>query len=145
MLYLLRDPQDSLAQHLREDPVRPHIPLAVRLGVNRDIFLSRDQDQVRAITCVSYAPSVPDSEVDLFSDAAPTVAVFYTIWSYAPGAGRALIMEAVGHIQNNRHDINRFVTLSPKTEMARNFHIRNGAIIFRENTQTVNYEYIMGD
>jgi hypothetical protein len=33
------------------------------------------------------------------------------------------------------------VTLSPKTEMARRFHLKNGAIIFRENIETINYEY----
>jgi hypothetical protein len=38
--------------------------------------------------------------------------------------------------------IKRFVTLSPKTEMAKRFHLKNGAIVFRENEETVNYEYI---
>jgi hypothetical protein len=33
------------------------------------------------------------------------------------------------------------VTLSPKTDMARKFHLKNGAKIFRENEETVNYEY----
>jgi hypothetical protein len=33
------------------------------------------------------------------------------------------------------------VTLSPKTEMARKFHLKNGAEVFRENPDTVNYLY----
>ena len=66
---------------------------------------------------------------------------FYTIWSYAPGAGRKLIFDAVEHIKQNNKDITRFVTLSPKTDMAKKFHTRNGAIVFRENEETVNYEY----
>jgi len=37
--------------------------------------------------------------------------------------------------------LKRFVTLSPKTEMAHNFHIKNGAFVFRKNRQSVNYEY----
>jgi hypothetical protein len=70
------------------------------------------------------------------------VAVFYTIWSYRPGAGRDLILNAVNYIKNNKPNISRFVTLSPPTEMARRFHLKNGAHVFRENAETVNYEYI---
>ena len=71
----------------------------------------------------------------------PTTVVFYTIWSYAPGAGRTLIFDAVRHIKENKPEIQRYVTLSPKTELAKRFHLRNGAVVFRENDETVNYEY----
>jgi hypothetical protein len=37
--------------------------------------------------------------------------------------------------------LNRFVTLSPKTEMAKKFHHKNGAETFRENEDSINYEY----
>jgi hypothetical protein len=70
-----------------------------------------------------------------------TVAVFYTIWSYRPGAGRRLIIAARRWIEENRQDIKEFVTLSPPTEMARIFHLRNGAGVFRVNHDTVNYVY----
>jgi hypothetical protein len=33
------------------------------------------------------------------------------------------------------------VTLSPKTDMARRFHLKNGAAVYRENLETVNYLY----
>lgn len=141
MLYLIKEPSDRLLSHISEDPVRPHIPITSRLGTNRDIFTLVQDDQVKAITCVSYNPQVPESEQDLFSLDHPLVAVFYTIWSYENGAGRALLLDAVNYIQSNRDDIQRFVTLSPKTEMARRFHIKNGAIVLRENQSTVNYEY----
>jgi hypothetical protein len=71
----------------------------------------------------------------------PNVAVFYTIWSYAPGAGRKLIFDAVEYIKQSNKNIDRFVTLSPKTDMAKRFHTKNGAIVFRDNPETVNYEY----
>jgi hypothetical protein len=71
----------------------------------------------------------------------PVVAIFYTIWSYAPGAGRTLIFDAVKHIKENKPEIQRYVTLSPKTDLAKRFHLRNGAVVFRENEDTVNYEY----
>ena len=73
---------------------------------------------------------------------APTAAIFYTIWSYKPGAGRELLVQAVEEIKHRHPSVTRFVTLSPKTEMAKRFHLKNGASIFRENVDTVNYEYI---
>jgi hypothetical protein len=72
------------------------------------------------------------------------VAVFYTIWSYKAGKGRELLIRAVKEIQKQHPSITRFVTLSPKTEMARRFHLKNGAIVFRENIDTTNYEYLNG-
>jgi hypothetical protein len=67
--------------------------------------------------------------------------VFYTIWSYARGAGQSLITEAQRKIQENNSEIMTYVTLSPKTEMARSFHLKNGAAVYRENPDTVNYLY----
>lgn len=144
MLHLIKDIADSFFGFLSQDPVRPTIPYEQRVGPNRDVFVLRNEDQVQAITCVSYQSEVPESEFDLFRiTPEPTVAVFYTIWSYAPGAGRQLIFDAVEHIRGQQTSIQRFVTLSPKTEMARKFHLKNGAQIFKENTETVNYEYLI--
>lgn len=128
---------------LSEDPVRPHIPHIDRVGDNKDIFVFRDEeDKVKAITCVSYQTEIPTNETELFQvTSEPTVAIFYTIWSYVPGAGRTLIFDAVRHIKENKLEIQRYVTLSPKTELAKRFHLRNGAVVFRENADTVNYEY----
>ena len=70
-----------------------------------------------------------------------TCALPISIWSYVPGAGRTLIFDAVKHIKETKPEIKRFVTLSPKTEMAKKFHHRNGAITYRENQESVNYEY----
>lgn len=142
MLYLIKDFADNLIKLISEDPVRPHIPDVERVGPNKDIFVSREGDKVNAITCVSYQSSVPENESGLFEKCAePTVAVFYTIWSYQPGAGRQLILDSVQYIQETNKSITRFVTLSPKTEMARRFHLKNGASVFRENEESVNYEY----
>jgi hypothetical protein len=41
----------------------------------------------------------------------------------------------------SKPEITRFITLSPKTEMAKRFHTKNGAGVYRENDETVNYEY----
>ncbi len=63
--------------------------------------------------------------------------------SYSPGAGQKLIMEGLQAIKQQLPSIRRFVTLSPMTEMARKFHIKNGAVVYRINPDTVNYEYII--
>ena len=147
MLHLIQSLSDKFVDLISQDPVRPHIPRTERVGANKDIFVTRDEnDNVQAITCVSYQLNVPSAESELFETCdKPQVAVFYTIWSYAPGAGKKLILNAVKHIKENQKTINRFVTLSPKTEMARKFHIKNGAVVFRDNVESVNYEYLNSD
>ena len=143
MLHLIKDIADNFFNFLSQDPVRPSIPHDKRVGPNRDVFVLKDDQEVKAITCVSYQDTIPTTENELFAESTqPTVAVFYTIWSYAPGAGRQLIFDSVKHIQNRQTNIQRFVTLSPKTEMAKRFHLKNGARVFKENNETVNYEYI---
>ena len=143
MLHLIKSLTDTFFNLLSEDPVRPHIPHTERLGENKDVCVLRDEtDKVQAITCVSYQEYVPDAESGLFETTnTPCIAVFYTIWSYAPGAGRKLIFDAVQHIKNENKEVTRFVTLSPRTELARRFHTKNGAVVYRENAETVNYEY----
>lgn len=143
MLDLIKNLSEGFMKFLSEDPVRPNIPHIDRIGDNKDIFVMRgENDSVTAITCVSYQNTIPSSEGELFNvSGMPDTAVFYTIWSYKPGAGRQLIFEAVNYIKENKPHIVKFVTLSPKTEMAKKFHLKNGAIVFRENSDTVNYEY----
>ena len=144
MIRTIKELTDKFFEFLIDDPVRPNIPHVDRIGKNRDIFVFRnEQDEVKAMTCVSYQNTIPTKESELFEICDnPDVAVFYTIWSYAPGAGRTLIFDAVKSIKENNQDIKRFVTLSPKTDLAKRFHTRNGAIVFRENEDTVNYEYL---
>jgi hypothetical protein len=52
-----------------------------------------------------------------------------------------LIEEAQAEIKREHPEVDTYVTLSPKTEMARKFHLKNGAEVFRENPDTVNYLY----
>ena len=141
MLDTIKGLDDELTKYLADDPVRPTIPKDSRLGNHKDVFVWRNADKIEAVTCVSYQTDVPTTESELFEVTEPHVAIFYTIWSYAPGAGRTLLRNAVNHIKTTKNNIDRFVTLSPKTDIARKFHLRNGATVFRENLETVNYEY----
>ena len=139
MLHLITSLQDPWIHLLKDDPVRPSIPSASRVHDHATIFVLVKDTEPQAVTCVAYLDQVPTTEGELgkFGD---NVAAFYTIWSYQPGAGRQLIREAQQWIKENT-EIKRYVTLSPKTEMARKFHINNGAAILQENLETVNYEY----
>ena len=141
MLAFITNLTDPLLDYIKDDPVRPELPKEFRVGKNK--FVSALVDDIpRAIVCVSLHDFIPEDVNDLFQDAeVPTTAIFYTIWSYAPGAGVELLRATVLEIQKQFPSIERFVTLSPKTEMAKKFHLRNGAGVYRENTNTVNYEY----
>lgn len=143
MLHIIKSLEDQLATLIKDDPVRPEIPLHNRVNENSEIYvLQDDEGNARAVTCVKFLAAIPESVEDLTDLAVNTnTAVFYTIWSYAAGAGRDLIREARASIQHHHPETTTFVTLSPKTEMAKKFHLKNGADIYRENETTVNYLY----
>ena len=144
MLTFIQDITSPLLECIKDDPVRPDIPVEFRVSKNRFVSSITDEatDKVRAMVCVSLHNTIPSSVEELMQEVtSPTAAIFYTIWSYAPGAGAELLRKTVAQIQQQFPDVNRFVTLSPKTEMARRVHLKNGAEIFRENESTVNYEY----
>jgi len=144
MLHIITDLRDNLLDLIKDDPVRPELPAEFRVNNNSRIFVLRDDQTQKplAVTCVKFLSEIPQDVTELADLAVNTnTAVFYTIWSYAAGAGRRLIEEAQREIQREQPEINTYVTLSPKTEMARRFHLKNGAEVFRENADTVNYLY----
>lgn len=143
MLHLITNTSDRFLEYIKDDPVRPEIPREFRVERGRFVLaLVETAEQPQAIVCVSLHNTVPTTVDELScTSEQPTVCVAYSIWSYVPGAGRRLLMNAIKSIQQQYPNITQFVTLSPKTEMARKFHLKNGAVIFRENVDTVNYWY----
>jgi hypothetical protein len=142
MLHTITTITDDLETLIQDDPVRPEIPLSQRVNANSRIYMLKNGDQTLAVTCVKFLTVVPAAVEDLVGLVeSATTAVFYTIWSYAAGAGRELIQQAQTSIQQEFPDISTYVTLSPKTEMARRFHLKNGARELRENSNTINYIY----
>ena len=140
MLRKIRNGEEHL---IVNDPVRPHIPFEERVGPGRDIFVLDDnKDKIRAVICVAYCTDIPTNEAELkeFTTPRGTVAVFYTVWSYDKGAGRQIVNE-VFDLLKNETGLYRFVTLSPLTEMARKFHISNGAKFLEKYTDCQNFEY----
>jgi hypothetical protein len=142
MLYTITCITEDLETLIKDDPVRPEIPLTDRVNVNSRMYVLKDGDKTEAVTCVKFLNSIPEAVEDMAGlVGSATTAVFYTIWSYAAGAGRTLIQEAQKSIEAEFPGIDTYVTLSPKTEMARRFHLKNGAGIYRENSTTINYIY----
>jgi hypothetical protein len=141
-LHHIRDIQDPLTRLVKDDPVRPHIPLEQRINDAAEMLILMAGEEVLAATCMQWLSTVPESEEDLVSMSKDKeVAVFYTIWSYAPGAGASLLQKAAEWLKADYKDLKGIVTLSPQTAMAERFHLKNGAKKRKTNETTVNYEY----
>lgn len=140
MLKVIKDLHDPLIHLVKDDPVRPAIPTASRIHDHAEILVLMENEQPAAVVCVAYLDAVPATETEL-GRSGDNVAAFYTIWSYQTGAGRRMIRAARIHIATTRPTIKTYVTLSPKTEMARKFHLSNGASMLADNETTINYLY----
>ena len=68
------------------------------------------------------------------------IAIAYTVWSKKKGGGKLIVIEVFKMIKKSNH-LNRLVTLSPLTEMAPKFHLRNKAKLISVNETTQNFEY----
>lgn len=144
---------------IKDDPVRPHLTTDFRTSSHREVYaLYEDKyaeqhfpdEDIKAVICVAYTNEVPkdEYELDLFSQAACQdgqrghIAVFYTVWSYSKGAGREIVNTVAKELHDNER-ATRFVTLSPLTEMAERFHIRNGAELLEKHDSCQNFEYTL--
>ena len=128
---------------IEDDPVRPHISADWRTRSGREVYgLYTDEsfEQLRAVICVAYTDEVPMCEKDM-QWVGTDIAVFYTVWSYDKGAGRDIVFAVAEHIRNTNPDVKRWVTLSPLTEMAKNFHLKNGAKFLQKHMDCQNFEY----
>tara|TARA_B100000686_G_scaffold351323_1_gene449793 strand:- start:9033 stop:9512 length:480 start_codon:yes stop_codon:yes gene_type:complete len=146
--------EPSLAKLISaDDPVRPKIPYQWRIEPSQRFYYlgvrAHDNPQSRfyvkpyyeAAICISHMNSIPTSEMDMvYRIHSGNIAVAYTVWSKAKGAGRKILLDLLEQYKYN-NDMKRFVTLSPKTEMAMKFHLSNGAKLLYENLTTNNFEY----
>jgi|SRR5210317_185623 len=133
----------STEKHLIvNDPVRPHIEFEWRVSNGREIYILEDDNtqEIKAVICVAYTDEIPTNEDDM-NNVGDKVAVFYTVWSHAKGAGRDIVFAVANHIKENKPKVVYYVTLSPLTDMARNFHIKNGAKFLNRHLDCQNFEY----
>ena len=139
--------------NIEEDPVRPELDLNFRTSYGRKIYGVKYKKEICAIMCFGYTNEIPKTvqELDLMSKDAHLqstlrdrnvgkIAVAYTVWSKKKGGGKLSVSEVFKKIKKSNH-LNRLVTLSPLTDMARNFHLRNGAFELQVNKETQNFEY----
>ena len=136
-----------------EDPVRPELDNKFRTGFGRKIYGVEYQGEIHAVMCFAYTNEVPKSvdeleklSTDAFLQTAMRdqtggqIAIAYTVWSKKKGGGKLIVKEVFKKIKKSNH-LNRLVTLSPLTEMATNFHERNGTKLIQVNENTQNFEY----
>ena len=136
-----------------EDPVRPELDNKFRTGYGRKIFGVEYKGEIHAVMCFAYTNEIPKSveeleklSTDAFLQTAMRdqsggqIAVAYTVWSKKKGGGKLIVKEVFKNIKKSNL-LNRLVTLSPLTEMATNFHERNGAKLIQINETTQNFEY----
>ena len=136
-----------------EDPVRPELDVVFRKSYGRKIFGVKYKKEICAIMCFGFTDEVPKTvkELDLMTRDAylksaqrdqniGKIAIAYTIWSKKKGGGKLIVKEIFKMIKKSNHLI-RLVTLSPLTDMARNFHLKNGAVELQVNEETQNFEY----
>ena len=144
---ITNDNNKKLNFKVSDDPVRPELDLEFRLGTGRTVYALTEDGEYKAAICIAYCNDVPTTvkELDKLSQATingthGSIAVAYTVWSKKPRAGRKIIMDLIEIIKKD-DTIRRVVTLSPKTAMAKKFHLNNGAFVLQLNTETDNYEY----
>ena len=127
-------------KHIKNDPVRPHIKKDWRTRCGREVYVLERDNNIDAVICVAYMDEVPINEDDM-KWVGMNHAVFYTVWSYKKGAGREIVNGVSKKIKAQKPWVKRFVTLSPLTEMARKFHISNGAKFIGKGDTCQNFEY----
>ena len=139
--------------NIKDDPVRPELDVVFRRSYGRKIFGVKYKNEICAIMCFGFTNDIPKSvkELDLMTRDAylksalrdqriGKIAIAYTVWSKKKGGGKLIVKEVFKMIKKSNH-LNRLVTLSPLTKMARNFHLNNGAIELQLNKETQNFEY----
>ena len=136
-----------------KDPVRPELDMVFRTKYGRKVYgLKDEKGEIAAVMCFAFTNQVPTTvkELDTFSQDAylqshyragqvGQIAIAYTVWSTKKGGGKRIVQEVYKMVKKSNH-LNRLVTLSPLTDMARKFHLRNGAVELQVNEETQNFE-----
>ena len=137
---------------IEKDIVRPEYDVEFRISEDREVFAwgrSLIPYQVySALCCIAYCNEIPINMEQLteysinHSPYRGDIAVAYTVWncSDTKGSGRSLILALQKHFSSHAK-VNRLVTLSPLTEMAKKFHLSNGATLLSTNPESYNFEY----
>ena len=130
---------DELCKH---DPIRPNLPQHWRVVPNwREVFYLKTNHIIDSVLCVAHLDNIPINEDELLSFGAGDISVLYSVWSNKKGSGRKIVFDTLDLLKSQHSKNHRYVTMSPKTEMAMKFHTDNGAKLLQENPVTYNFEY----
>ena len=142
---------DEVRRICKDDPVRPYIDAYWRVDNHLKGMIEYKEGDKTAYICYTVCARIPESEMDMYnlsykdvnhinSEPSFTTAVFYTVWS-TDGIGWKLIKLMPEYIKQQHSHVEKFVTLSPLTPMATNFHMRNGAKCLNIGQTCQNFEY----
>ena len=143
MSYTLNNVTNNPELWFNKDPVRPELDIEFRTSHGREVYgLKNKNGSYVAFMCVAYTDDIPSNvnELSLFVSSDSYIAIPYTVWRYERGAGREIVNQIL-YLMEDHPFVTRVITLSQLTDMARNFHIRNGAVEVQRNEETVNFEY----
>ena len=141
---------------INEDPIRPELDVKFRTSYGRKIYGVKYKNEICAIMCFGFTNEIPKTinEFDLMTRDAHLqsaswrnenigkIAIAYTVWSKKKGGGKLIVKEVFKKVKKSNH-LNGLITLSPLTDMARNFHLKNGAKELSVNKESQNFEYLI--
>ena len=154
---------------IEDDPVRPKLfkDNSVRFEDPFHVYaeINDETGEIAAVVCTIICKFVPQDEYQIklvamgkteqieeqlkereeMHGQLGVVLCPYSIWSYQRGHGRKLINNLLEAAPLLHPEVDAVITMSPHTEAALKFHLRNGAGIFATNTKCVNYEYEVED
>ena len=133
-----------------EDPIRPELDNKFRTSYGRKIYGVKYKNEICAIMCFGFTNEIPKTvkEQDLMTKDAhlqsirrdQKVGKINCLYMVKEERWINLLLKKYSKIKKSKH-LNTLITLSPLTDMARNFHLRNGAIELQVNNETQNFEY----
>ena len=120
---------------IADDPVRKDLDFNFRTTEGRRIYTIPK----KSVVCTANTIKLPKTIKQLIKytkEDTKEFTIFYTLWSYEKGFGRLILNYLLPNLNTKR-----FVTLSPKTDMAYKFHTKNGATLVSTNRTSYNFEY----
>mgnify|MGYP001480367384 CR=1 FL=1 len=146
--YILKDVTERNSLWQGKDPVRPHLSSTFKSSEGRFVFGLYDsvKNDYAAFICIAITKDVPkdEGELKMLTCKDGSIAVPYSVWSSKPGAGKVIVNRAI-EFAAKEMGIQRVVTLSPRTGMAKRFHLKNNAKEVMVSDCFINFEYKVRD
>lgn len=150
----------ELQHFIKDDVVRPNISVYTRVGPGKKTFALKEGEKILAIMCVSYGYAAPVNEEQLQKGTGADLLDYnispldktnffitpYALWSYESSMDSELLKQFIASVKESYSNISislwpRIVTMSPKTSVASEFHLKHGAKLISENEESNSFEY----